>query len=84
LPDLRRSVNHGTHVMGLAAGPQTVTAKLAGVPPHLNAPPTWAMADDDASRCDLVAVQLDWNTVLDTSGGSMNVHVMDGLMYILS
>lgn len=42
------------------------------------------MADDDASRCDIVAVQLDWHTVVDTSGGSMNVHIMDGLMYMLS
>ena len=46
--------------------------------------PSWDLADDDASRCDIVAVQLDWNTVLDTSGGSMNVHIMDALMYILS
>ncbi|MEZ0265041.1 MAG: macro domain-containing protein, partial [Phycisphaerae bacterium] len=28
--------------------------------------------------------RLDWDTVVDTSGGSMNVHIMDGLMYILS
>ena len=84
LSDLRRSVNHGTHVMDIAGGPRGVTAHIAGVPPNLNAPPSWAMADDDASRCDLVAVQLDWPTILDTSGGSMNVQIMDGLMYILA
>ncbi len=84
LPDLRRRVNHGTHVADLACGARGVTAQIANVPPDLDAPPSWVLADDQASRCDIVAVQLDWDTVLDTSGGSMNVHVMDGLMYILS
>lgn len=82
--ELDKRLNHGTHVLDIACGPRTVLAQIAGVPPALNAPPTWAMADDAASKCDIVAVQLDWHTVVDTSGGSMNVHVMDGLMYILS
>lgn len=82
--ELDKRVNHGTHVLGVAAGPRTVRAGIANVPPHYNAPPSWAAADDDASRCHIVGVQLDWDTVLDTSGGSMNVHIMDGLMYILS
>jgi hypothetical protein len=66
--DLARPVNHGTHVMGLAAG--------SGIP-HMP-------AGDDASRCDLIAVQLDWSIIQDTSGGAMNVSVLDGLMYILA
>ncbi|GAB3472704.1 S8/S53 family peptidase [Polaromonas eurypsychrophila] len=82
--ELNKRLNHGTHVLDIACGPRTVLAQIAGVPPALNAPPTWALADDDASSCDIVAVQLDWDTVVDTSGGSMNVHIMDGLMYILS
>lgn len=65
LKDLRKSVNHGTHVMDLFCG-------CRGNP------------RDDTDRADIVAVQLDWDTVLDSSGGSMNVHVLDGLMYILS
>ena len=65
LKDLRKSVNHGTHVMDLFCGAR------AGV-------------NDDTSRADIVAVQLDWDTIFDSSGGSMNVHVLDGLMYILS
>ncbi|MEX1166178.1 MAG: hypothetical protein WEK74_04805 [Hydrogenophaga sp.] len=65
--DLARPVNHGTHVMSLAAG--------AGIP--------CMPLDDAASRCDLVAVQLDWSNIQDTSGGAMNVGVLDGLMYIL-
>lgn len=82
--ELNKRVNHGTHVLDIACGPRTVLAQIAGVPPHLDAPPSWATANDDASRADIVAVQLDWDTVLDTSGGSMNVHIMDGLMYMLS
>ena len=84
LADLRRLVNHGTHVMDIACGPRTVTAKMANLPPGFDAPPSWDWADDAAADCDIVAVQLDWNTVLDTSGGSMNVHILDALMYILS
>ena len=66
--DLARPVNHGTHVMSLAAGVDI---------PHMP-------SDDPASRCDLVAVQLDWSNVQDTSGGALNVSVLDGLMYILA
>ncbi|MGE0348658.1 hypothetical protein [Hydrogenophaga sp.] len=66
--DLSRPVNHGTHVMSLACGKGTPLAPK----------------DDPASHCDLVAVQLDWSNVLDTSGGAMNVSVLDGLMYILA
>ncbi|RJP64364.1 MAG: hypothetical protein C4535_17510 [Comamonadaceae bacterium] len=66
--DLSKPVNHGTHVTSLACG--------SGNPLH--------PMDDAASRCDLVAVQLDWSNVLDTSGGAMNVSVLDGLMYILA
>lgn len=66
--DLARPVNHGTHVMSLAAG--SATPQLA----H----------DDAASRCELIAVQLDWSNILDTSGGAMNVSVLDALMFILA
>lgn len=84
LPDLQKRVNHGTHVMDLFCGPRTLLAQFAGAPPQPDAPPSWALANDDASRHDNVTVQLDWSNVIDTSGGSMNVSVMDGLMYILS
>jgi len=66
--DLSRPVNHGTHVMSLAGGKGNLLHPM----------------NDEASRCDLVAVQLDWSNVLDTSGGAMNVSVLDGLMYILA
>ncbi|MES2973937.1 MAG: hypothetical protein V4757_10020 [Pseudomonadota bacterium] len=78
--EMDKLVNHGTHVMDLLGGPRVLLAQLSGG----DAPPSWALADDDASRAPLVMVQIDWHTVLDTSGGSMNVHLLDGLMYILS
>jgi hypothetical protein len=81
---LDTSVSHGSHVMDLAAGPRTLLSQIGNLPPGFDAPPTWAQANDDASRAPLIAVQLDYDTVRDTSGGSMNVHVLDGLMYILS
>ncbi|MDD0837600.1 hypothetical protein PSQ40_03340 [Curvibacter sp. HBC61] len=83
-----KRVNHGTHVLDIAAGPRTVSASVAGLNERQTweplAPPSWRLADDEASRCPIVAVQLDHATVQDTSGGSMRVHLLDGLMYILS
>ncbi|MES2942128.1 MAG: hypothetical protein V4772_04570, partial [Pseudomonadota bacterium] len=77
---LQKSVNHGTHVMDLAGGPRTLQAQVAGP----DSPPSWAFAHDDASKAPIVAVQLDFDTVKDPSGGSVNAQVLDGLMYILS
>ena len=77
---LEHLASHGTHVLDLAAGPRSLDAQVT----QPNAPPSWALADDDASRAPIVAVQLDWDTIEDTSGGSMNVQVLDGLLYILS
>jgi hypothetical protein len=76
--------SHGTFVLDLAAGPMPLPSRVANLPPGFNAPPSWQPADDDASRCPVVAVQLDYGTVQDTSGGSMNVGVLDALLYILS
>ena len=76
--------SHGTFVLDLAAGPVPLTARVANLPPGFDAPPSWERPDDDASCRPIVAVQLDYDTVLDTSGGSMNVGVLDALLYILS
>lgn len=67
--DLSRPVSHGTHVAGLAAAPGGL------LDPARN---------DAASRCPIVAVQLDQANVRDTSGGALNVSVLDGLHYIVS
>ena len=76
--------SHGTVVLDLAAGPLPLPARVANLPPGFDAPPRWNRPDDSASACPIVAVQLDYDTVRDTSGGSMNVGVLDGLLYILS
>lgn len=85
---LEQRVNHGTFVLDIAAGPREFTASVAGLGPDQAwdplAPPSWQAATDLASRCPIVAVQLDWATVKDTSGGSMRAHLLDGLLYILS
>lgn len=85
---LEQRVNHGTFVLDIAAGPREFTAGIAGLGADLGwdplAPPGWQAATDLASRCPIVAVQLDWATVKDTSGGSMRAHLLDGLLYILS
>jgi hypothetical protein len=82
--ELDKRLNHGTHVLDVACGPREVTSRIAGLPGDPLAPPSWVNANDKASECDIVAVQLDWPTVRDTSGGSMTVHIMDALLYILS
>lgn len=76
--------SHGTFVLDLAAGPVPLPARVSNLPAGFDAPPSWKRADDEASRCPIVAVQLDHDTVLDTSGGSMNVGILDALLYILS
>lgn len=81
---LDTAASHGSHVADLAAGPRTVQARTANLPPDLDAPASWASADDAASRCPLIAVQLDPRTVADTSGGAMNVAVLDAMAYILA
>ena len=80
LRNLSHLAHHGTHVMSLACGPHRLTDTLG----HEDTQPTWTKASDDASRCDLIAVQLDGPSVQDTSGGAMNVCILDGLLYILS
>ena len=81
---LDTAVSHGTHVMDLAAGPYDVLARLSNPPLSPDGPPSWEPAQDSASQAPIVAVQLDYKTVQDTSGGSMNVHFLDALMYILA
>lgn len=78
--DLNHTAHHGTHVMSLACGPSRLTGTMGSE----DTPPVWSATNDEASRCDLIAVQLDWSNVLDTSGGAMNVSILDGLLYILS
>lgn len=78
--DLMHLAHHGTHVTSLLAGPSVYTDTIGGA----DCPPQWRPARDRASRAALIAVQLDWTSVVDTSGGGLNVCILDGLAYILS
>lgn len=78
--DLKHPVNHGTVVTSLAAGPWLTTSRMSSA----GHTPDMTPANDEASRAPLIAVQLDWANVVDTSGGAMNVSVLDALMYMLN
>ena len=78
--DLTLQTSHGTHVMSQACAPRVYVDTIASE----DRDPDFSPRQDSASRCDLIAVQLDWSNVLDTSGGAMNVSVLDGLMFMLS
>lgn len=80
LQDLRLPVNHGTHIFSQACAPGAYVDTIASE----DREPCFSSRHDTASRCDLIAVQLDWSNVLDTSGGAMNVSILDGLVYMLS
>jgi hypothetical protein len=80
--DLDRLAHHGTHVLSLAAGPYRYPEQSGTEA----APPSWGVSSRDdlqtAEGCDLVAVQLAWANVLDTSGRSVDAHILDALMYV--
>jgi hypothetical protein len=78
--DLNLLTSHGSHVMSQACAPRVHVDTIASE----DRDPDFRHREDTASTCDLIAVQLDWSNVLDTSGGAMNVSVLDGLMYMLS
>lgn len=80
--DLDRLAHHGTHVFSLAAGPYRYPEQMGTE----SSPPLWGgFANDNpkaAEGCDLVAVQLAWANVLDTSGRSGDACILDALMYV--
>lgn len=79
--DLRSRFTHGAAVLGLLAGPRTLGARTAQSPKQ---PPTWCDADDEASRADIVFVQLPRDAVQDSSSAGLPRLILDGLRYILS
>lgn len=73
-----RRGTHGTSVMDLAVGGHPPLAQQNAT----EAATTWP-ARDSAQAWPVVFVQLPTRTVLDTSGGSLGVHVLDGIRYII-
>lgn len=79
---LRRAATHGAHVTDVFAGAVPV-GSLVGT---RTMPPTWAKGDDTASsdEAGVVFVQLPRACLQDPSGAWLDLHVLDGLRYILS
>lgn len=72
--------SHGTSVAALAAG-----ARLT-LPAVHDAQGQWPADQKDFDTSDawpLIMVQLPTRTTLDSSGGSLGVHILDGLHYII-
>lgn len=78
---LRERFQHGAVVLDLLAGPRTLGARREAEPA---VPPTWQPANDEASRSDIVFVQLPRESVQDSSSASLGRNVLDGLRYIVS
>lgn len=79
--DLRARFSHGAAVLGLLAGPVALGERIAK---DATSPPTWKPADDEASRSEVVFVQLPRNAVQDSSSAGLPRLILDGLRYILS
>lgn len=74
-----RDHTHGARVMHLLAGPLPVELRAAGASlTQPAAPPT------QADQLPVIFVQLPAQTVADTSGDSLPMHVVDGARYIAS
>ena len=79
---------HGTSVMYLAAGVASDTACGAPLRGQRAVAPDPSLhvthdSADYASRWPIIFVQLPTAATLDTSGGSLGVHVLDGIRYII-
>jgi hypothetical protein len=78
-PRSMRRDTHGSGVMHLAAGrpPPGSASALGGQELDRG-----TVRSDAAGACPIVFVQLPSRAVLDTSGGSLGVHVLDALRYL--
>lgn len=79
---LNRAATHGAHVTDVFAGAQAVGSRVGS----RTEPPTWALATGTACSDDagIVFVQLPRACLQDPSGSWLDLHVLDGLRYILS
>jgi hypothetical protein len=78
-PATQREVSHGSHLASLAAG--NTLHEMSGLPQPsgVRKPLT-----DAAANATVIAVQMPKQVLNDTSGGAINVQVLDGLRYILA
>lgn len=78
--DTIKNSSHGTSVAALAAGSRLTLPKMHSVQGQW---PVQAADKDSSNNWPLVLVQLPARTSLDSSGGSLGVHILDGLRYIV-
>jgi hypothetical protein len=72
---------HGAHVCDMLTGnadPLESVRVARGLPRNVR--PGYL---DDAARAPIIFVQIPLPTLVDSSGGSLNVHVLDGIRYII-
>ena len=68
------NMTHGSHVASVAAGKKTCKNPIDAV----------SINDDNAASASIIAVHLPRSTLEDSSGGAMNVQLLDGIHYILA
>ena len=90
LPRMRHRVSHGAHALDVMAGPTPARSRISpsrdlygGGDGSSASAPTWAAADDAASKADLVLVQLPDYAINDPSGRWLARNVLDGLHYVV-
>lgn len=74
---------HGTSVLDLCAGNTSSVARASSEPYGTLAPPSASDLEAEVAMQPLVLVQLPTRTTADTTGGSLVVHLLDGIRYIL-
>lgn len=79
--DLRARFAHGAAVLGLLVGPVKLGERIAK---DATSPPSWTPAGDEASRSDVVFVQLPRDALQDSSSAGLPRLILDGLRYIFS
>ena len=77
---LDNAAHHGTHVFSLATQPYAERLTAEDDPPRFSHDAT----SPASATAELMAVQLEWANVLDTSGRAMAVSVFDALAYVVS
>jgi hypothetical protein len=78
---VRRRVAHGAHVLDVLAGPVPPRNRVPSYPVH---PPKFEPESAEATKGDIVFVQLPRTAVQDNSGKWLGVYILDGLRFICS
>lgn len=86
---MREASTHGGHVMSIACGSPNPLAKEIGEEWLFGSgaghfATSSVPGDDEAAEAEIIFIELPRAAVGDSSGGSMNVHLVDALHYVLA